>query len=181
MKKLFMMLVLICFSVQAYPQFASDRYSDTYEGDGWLQKGYRGFVEIGVGGDIADGYPSFFISTTHGYQFSEWIFAGAGLGYLYTQENEYDWSEPCSQNSMALYADARLTIPTRSRFYPYADLKLGGSFFGNSGTGIYFNAQLGARYAINENWGISLGWYTNVVPDDNANAPIMGVALGFDF
>lgn len=182
MKKLLVILSLVCFSIPAYSQYASEMYKDTHEYDGWLHKGYRGFIEMGGGGETNSGDGSFFINTTHGYQFSEWIFAGAGLGYLYSQNKLYYYGwESCSVNQMTLYADVRITIPTKSRFYPYIDLKGGGTFFEKDGAGGYFNAELGARYALNEDLGLSLGLYTNVINHEYTEGPILGVALGFDF
>lgn len=184
MKKfIIIILAIVGFALPSYPQFASDRFSDMRESNGWLDKGYRGFVELGGGG--AEGGGSFFINTTHGYQFSEWFFAGAGIGYLYTEteyyhNNHYD-SYTC--DLFEYYADFRLTIPTHSRFYPFADFKLGGVAGGVAGDGIdiYINAELGARFALNHTLGLSLGVYCNYVGYDCADSPILGVALGFDF
>lgn len=181
MKKLLVILSLVCFSIPAYSQYASEMYKDTHEYDGWLHKGYRGFVELGGGADVDERYGSFFINTTHGYQFSEWIFAGGGLGYLYSQYDDYDWPyDRCSANQMMLYADVRVTIPTRSRFYPYIDLKGGVTFFEWYGPAGYFNGELGVRYALNEDLGLSLGVYANAAGYYTQGA-ILGVALGFDF
>ncbi len=170
MKKLLIIIIaIIGFTAPSYSQFASDRYSDVRD-EGWLKKGYRGFVELGGGGcaEFADG--SFFINTTHGYQFSEWIFAGAGLGYL----------GGCYDDLFEFYGDMRVTVPTNSRFYPFADFKLGGATHGDTRS-VYINGELGVRFALNETFGLSLGVYCNYVDDSFAHAPILGGAVGFDF
>ena len=49
-----------------------------------VPSGYKGFLETGLGGVwnqySVDGY-LFKISTTHGYQFNDKVFAGLGVGY----------------------------------------------------------------------------------------------------
>lgn len=174
MKKVIIMIIaIIGFATPSYSQFASDRYRDVRESDGWLQKGYRGFVELGGGGDVNEGYGSFFINTTHGYQFSEWFFAGIGLGYLYADHFHY---EP---NLFEYYGDIHLTIPTTSRFYPFADFKIGGA--SNEGTDLFIHGGIGVRVALNETLGLSLGLNCYYVDSYSASAPFLGAALGFDF
>lgn len=174
MKKLFLIIALAFVTTPAFAQFASDTFSDK-PADGWLKKGYKGFVDLGFGGDTNESKFSFYATTTHGYQFSEWFYAGVGAGYLMTTE-KYNYY---NKGSMLTYLDFRFTIPTSGRIYPYLDLKGGGAFFDiNSG---YFSGSLGARYALTEKLGLSLGVYVNVVHLDLSVGPVMGGAVSFDF
>ena len=179
MKKYILIIVAVLgLAMPAHSQFASELYSNTHEYDGWLHKGYRGFVDIGGGRGSDVG--TFSLTTTHGYQFSQWFFVGAGLGYEYTNTwVEYKGSTYVGwddDNWFLLYLDLRLTIPTQSRFYPYANLKLGAEL-GSESTP-YLRFGIGARYALNENLGLALGPFISVGYKDKASA---GVTLTFDF
>ncbi len=153
---------------------------------GWIKKGYRGFLEIAGGADIKKSMGSMTVNTTHGRQFSSWFFMGGGIGYTYSttkayyrvpdDPKKYYYTDP--HHLFYTYMDMRLTIPTRSRIYPFLDFKIGPAFGQSPG---YINGQAGARYALNKNLGVSLSMYYTNIHISIAPAAIMGVTTAFDF
>lgn len=166
--------LMVAIVLGAKGQVASDLYSNSRYHDGWLQTGYKGNVEFFVGGNEWD--PSFSITTSHGYQFSEWFFLGGGLGY-FNLKDYYDYDDE-NLNAVPIFGDFRLTIPNSSRFYPVADVKLGASIAEYMDGCMYYEASLGARYAINEKLGLSLFFSVRSV---GYTSPSLGGGIGFDF
>lgn len=178
----YILLTLITYCSLA---FAADKMPASYS-DGYLKRGYRGFVEGGAGANVKDGQQSFFVSTTHGRQFSRWYYMGGGISFTRTNTKQY-YREPNNpekhyyndpHNLFHAFMDMRLTVPNRSRFYPYADLKLG---LGGLESIWYLHSQIGARYSVYRNLGISAGVYYTKLNSWAASGPLMGAVVSFDF
>lgn len=112
-----------------------------------LQAGYRGFADLGyiVGtGNYGEGRVEF--TTSHGYQFCPYIFAGIGVGVSYFH------------NSLALgvpvFAHLRSEFLNHS-ITPFLDVKVGYSFVDTKG--VYFTPTVGCRLALNNKLGLSAG------------------------
>lgn len=117
--------------------------------------GYRGFANIEVGPSIiyGDEYFNIGFSTTHGYQFSDHFFLGAGVGFQYTAG--YDIYEP-------------LHIPVYAQFrYDYS-LVSRCSFYAGAGVGYdlahsyYIAPEVGLRFAKNGPVSFNLGIKFNI-------------------
>lgn len=188
MRGIYAIAIIILTSFTAYCQGDATESPDGGNiNSRWIRKGYRGFVETGAGGDVKDSKGSFFVSTTHGRQFSRCFFWGGGFGFVHTTTKQYYrvpdnptkfyYSDP--HNTYFFYMDMRFTVPTRCRFYPYADFKIG---LGGVVESLYYiNWQIGARYALNRTLGLTAGLYCTNLQRFAAAAPIIGVAVGFDF
>ena len=121
------------------------------------ERGYRGFAEwtnrINHHSDIywSKTYFNPGISTSHGYQFNPWLFAGAGIdltlsdiGYL----NHHAYS--LDNTALAIFAEGRTDLKF-GKFTPFADIRLGWNASSN-GT-VYFSPSIGYRF----NWGRKVG------------------------
>lgn len=115
-------------------------------------RGYRGFVDWSNNifhEDSYDGYynynPTWWytgVSTTHGYQFNPWLFAGVGLG-LQNSKSHDSYLVP-------VFAAVRSDLKF-GRFTPFAELR-GGYNLTNDG-GYMFAPTIGYRF----NWGRRIG------------------------
>lgn len=187
MKKIFFISIILLMASAAYGQDNVPKNTANSVGkSGWIKKGYRGFLEVGGGGDVKDSKGSFSINTTHGRQFSRCFFMGGGIGYTRTttkayykvpdDPKKYYYTDP--HDIFYTYMDMRFTVPTRSRYYPFADFKFG---LGGETSVYYVNCQAGVRYGLNRILGLSLSVYCTILEKDAAAGPIMGVTAGFDF
>lgn len=121
------------------------------------ERGYRGFVDwtnrIHHHSDLY-GSKTYFnpgISTSHGYQFNPWLFAGAGIdltlsdiGFL----NHHAYS--LDNTDLSIFAQCRTDLQF-GKFTPFADVRLGWNASSN-GT-VYFSPSIGYRF----NWGRKMG------------------------
>ncbi len=124
------------------------------------QKGYRGFIEwsndvrtptYNYYGKVTEFYTG--VSTSHGYQFNENYFLGAGLAIQKDVKWSNSWLVP-------VFIEAR-TDRKWGKFTPFGDLRIGCNLEEiDTGVGIFLSPSIGYRF----NWGrkvginISLGW-----------------------
>lgn len=126
------------------------------------EKGYRGFTDINTSlrsstflttptASYSEMQSYVGFSTTHGYQFNQYVFFGGGLDVEYNVD--YDmWMVP-------LFINMRTDL-CFGVFTPYIDARLGYNL--TEGSGIYFSPTIGYRFnwgrkvAINLGAGISL-------------------------
>jgi len=136
----------------------------------YLKTGYRGMVEIGGGTNFARydclcAPPTgshFELSTTHGYQFSPYLFLGAGVGMQI---------KDLTQNNFNLGLDFDALIPVfvdfranfnKKKISPFGLFRLG--YLANTNKdlngGVYLNPSLGYRFGIYKKLAInvSLGY-----------------------
>ena len=153
-------------------------------------KGYRGFVDwdnmltidfgflSGYGGDsrIISG-----LTTSHGYQFNNWLYVGGGTGFLYNfnwKKEGYNYDDP--RMIIPIFAEGRLDAKW-GKFTPYLSTQLGVNVAKHGG--IYFSPILGYRF----NWGrktaINLGLGVTLIGLDYYEWPLakFTVRLGFEF
>lgn len=115
-------------------------------------RGYRGFLDWSS--DIRRekvfyGSATNFLTgatTTHGYQFNSWLFAGCGLGL--------EHGSKFNDNIVPVFADVRFD-PQLGTFTPFADLRLGYNCC--DGGGVYFSPSLGYRLDLGRKMGINVG------------------------
>lgn len=122
-------------------------------------KGYRGFADLGYGIGIGDyDFGRFSIETSHGYQFSHYIFLGAGVGFQFSSKYETPGMEIALDKR-----DSKVDIPIfanfhanflKKKFSPFIDLK-GGAYVNNKG-GAYVNAAVGLRIATAERQAVNV-------------------------
>lgn len=142
--------------------------------DDYLETGYKGMADIGYGisaGD-ADAAGRIGFTTTHGYQFNTYLFVGGGIGLNYYHEG--------SIINLPVFADVRATYPIGdTKFAPFVDVKIGYSAIDVSG--YYFTPSVGARYALNENLGLSLGVGYEYQRCEEYNFGAVSIRFGIDF
>lgn len=85
----------------------------------YFEKGYRGNVELSLGGGVG-GFFEPALTTTHGYVFCKGLFAGLGTGIGLRYDGEGFANIP-------FYADVRYS-PLRNRISPFVDMKFGGAY-----------------------------------------------------
>lgn len=120
------------------------------------QRGYRGFVDVGAAfsfnripsldltnGQYMNNHDRFLLlSTTHGYQFNDNLFLGAGVLFGLGEEFE-----------MPIYVDGRYDFKF-NKFTPFADLRIGYNIGKErNSSGFWFSPTIGYRF----NWGRKLG------------------------
>lgn len=148
-------------------------------------KGYKGFVDAGYIFDTSDNNASkFSISTSHGYQFNNYLFLGAGMAIdCYTDADESKFGVPIFANFRANFINKKIT--------PFADLKSGYSIGDINGT--YVALGLGVRFTLQNKMALNLrmeynylqhqlgdynGYY---VYDDYMDIDGIGFKIGLEF
>ena len=105
-----------------------------------VPSGYTGFLETGLGGIwnqySVDGY-LYTISTTHGYQFNDKIFAGLGVGY-----GIGIFSSP---KLLPIYGSFRYVILPTKRVSPVIRARVG-AYYAPKNWGPYGNVGVGVRF-----------------------------------
>lgn len=108
-----------------------------------ITKGYKGYVEAGVGVDCSTANPFFEVTTTHGYQFQH-LYLGLGIG-LTSLTTDVIYAVP-------IFGEARWIFGKEQSWKPFAGIKLGyTAHLYNQGepdklSGIYFSPGFGVEY-----------------------------------
>ncbi len=158
MKKIIVLfLAVVLFSVGAYAadsnvKIGNDGQPLTKKEQRRTLRGYKGFVELGMGltrhdliwinGEKSEDHKprGFGIEalTVHGYQFNNFFFLGGGAGI-----NE------CTETNvmMPIFADMRINVLNR-RITPVLDVKWGYAVGDHSG--VYFSFNAGARFRLDK-------------------------------
>ena len=127
-----------------------------------LQKGYRGFVDLEYYLSIAElSEDHFGFSTTHGYQFKPWLFAGIGAGMKISHNKHYEtnnYGKKKDYYMFPVFADLRFDL-LKNKFCPYLDCRVGYTL-GSKAYGLMVNPSFGCRVGLNEKLAInaSLGY-----------------------
>jgi len=122
-----------------------------------LRHGYRGFADANFTYDIwsSESY-GFDLTTTHGYQFNDFIFIGAGSGIIMSR---FYYDLPGGYKSLSsrafwgipLYAALQCYFTRRTAVKPFAEVRVGGAIGLNkygemSMTGFCGGAGIGIEY-----------------------------------
>lgn len=148
------------------------------------QKGYRGFVDANVDlsfhqGGFGDNTTTVYygLSTSHGYQFNNHYFLGAGM--------MFERHHPVSHNSgleFPIYLHARTDWKLGS-FPIYADVRIGGVILGEYR--FYLSPVVGYRLNIgrksNLNIGIGMNFRGYGWTDEKTLHPQLAIRVGIDF
>ena len=164
------------------------RYAIEHKHHTGVEEGYRGFFDVnmivgndGIYRDINTKGGGF--STSHGYQFSPYIYLGGGMSlqyYSFTEYTENTYSLPFYADFMVNMVDAKIS--------PFFDLKLGYSF--SDIQGVYFSPSLGVRFGLNDNLAInaSVGYslqgygdYYDYWRDNYSNIHCLKIGVGLEF
>lgn len=142
-------------------------------------RGYKGFVEAGYILDLTDNNANRAeLSTTHGFQFNDYLFVGGGAAFnYYTDADAY---------SAPVFASFRANF-TKKRIAPFADAKLGYSI--GDVEGAYATAGIGVRFALARKMALNLKLeyvyqdygYTSYNTDYSESLNGVGIKLGFEF
>lgn len=148
-------------------------------------KGYKGFVDAGYIFDTSDNNAGkFSISTSHGYQFNNYLFLGAGMAIdCYTDTDESQFGVPIFANFRANFINKKIT--------PFADLKSGYSV--GDINGAYVALGLGVRFTLKNKMALNLRMEYNYLQyqfdsynsyydyNDYIDIDGLGVKIGFEF
>lgn len=147
-------------------------------------KGYKGFVETGYIFDLSDCNANRFeLSTTHGYQFNNYLFVGGGAGInFYTDADLY---------SVPLFASFRANFMNK-KITPFADIKSG--YTVGDVEGAFVTVGLGVRFALAKKMALNLKleyayqeydyeyyYSSSSYYYDNESINGIGIKLGFEF
>lgn len=137
-------------------------------------RGYKAFYEVEYGfdmdnyeysnGRLIPDYPScrnLMISTTQGYQFNNFVFAGGGIGMLRYLDGK--------KTLMPVFATVRFNLLNNKRIEPFAEERVGG-VIGTWG-GFYGSTWIGARLKTTDRHAVALsvGVSTHFYRDDRYN------------
>lgn len=122
------------------------------------QRGYRGFIDWSgdiepnvsfllsdhEGGRDSELYMG--LSTSHGYQFNNWLYVGGGAGFEYNFGWKSYYNSGEAHFFVPVFAETRLDAKW-GRFTPFLAMRLGANVVEHGG--IYFSPTVGYRF----NWG----------------------------
>lgn len=143
-----------------------------------LLRGYKGFVDIGYTFRSGWGCDRTEVSTSHGYQFNNFLFLGGGVGVHYYADREYV--------AFPMFVNFRVNY-TKYRITPFGDVKAGYAIGDFDGT--YLALAGGVRFALKRKQAcfVSIGYSAQEVGvyDEYAYDAIVkvskGVSLKFGF
>lgn len=117
------------------------------DGNG-VQRGYRGFMELGytIGTGDWEGTNRVEFSTSHGYQFNPYFYAGVGAGVNYYHEADLV--------EIPVFADLRADI-LNNWITPYVDFKIGYTVY--DAAGFYMSPTVGCRFGFDNNLALNIG------------------------
>ena len=127
------------------------------------QKGYRAFVDWNnfldidfgfLAGEPGDSKVFTGLTTSHGYQFNNWLYVGGGSGFMYNLgwKNYNRYSD--RRFVIPVFAEARLDAKWY-RFTPYFSLQVGANVANHGGE--YISPIIGYRFNWGKNCGINFG------------------------
>lgn len=127
---------------------ATDFYASTTSKDSdFREKGYKWFIDAGAAVGVGTyGNGAVTMSTTHGYQFNPYFYAGAGLALEY----HTGWEKVF----VPIYINGRVNFMT-SRVTPFFDMKLGYSAF--DGSGFYMSPSAGVTISFSQKLALNVG------------------------
>jgi len=146
-------------------------------------RGYKGFVDAGYtfSSEYEDRVE---ISTSHGYQFNNYLFVGGGVGYHYYSDPDVElYAMPIFANFRANFMNKKVT--------PFTDLRVGYSVGDLEGGYAYIG--LGARFqlvkkmALNLTLGFSYqeydyySSYSSWYYEDTTDSSGFNIKFGFEF
>ncbi len=161
MKRIIFLTITALLALNAFGQMAggaSKKYRSSNNSTQVYNRGYKGFVEVGgsVGAHIEehwDGYDithtetlgTFGAYTSHGYQFSSYFFAGAGIGLEYSNDV-----------ILPLFAELRCNIlnPNQHKYTPFVGARAGCNLIGDSG--FWGNIFAGYRFPLQKSLAFNL-------------------------
>ena len=113
------------------------------------QQGYRGFVDGQATFRSGKyGFSRFGVSTTHGYQFRPWLFAGVGYEYyLFKDQMDKKYS------THTIFGDVRIDF-MKSSVDPFLDLRVG--YNTGKNLGLMVSPSMGLRIALGKNTPLAL-------------------------
>ena len=113
------------------------------------QRGYRGFVDGQATFRSGKyGFSRYGVSTTHGYQFRPWLFAGVGYEYyLFKDQMDKKYS------THTIFGDVRIDF-MKSNVDPFFDLRVG--YNTGKNMGLMVSPSIGLRIALGRNTPLAL-------------------------
>lgn len=173
------------------PDTRAAKYDTFDENNRYLKKrnsqtlrGYKGFIEAGY--SFGDDERLEF-NTSHGYQFNNYIFVGAGAGLHFYPDGVYSYDEctivPIFANFRANFINKKIT--------PFADVKTGYSV--GDYEGFYGSVGIGARFTLTGKMALSVmvsysyqeyeDYYYDYHYDyyDTWSTEGLGIKIGFEF
>lgn len=137
MKKTILIIVMALFAITAFAQ--------NEERTGYVPNGYQGFFEENNCFHFDKNMNSTIqLSTTHGFYFSDHIYAGLGVGMEFNSDHFL----------MPFYANVRYVFLNKSAVSPFLSMRLGS--FVSSRVGAYGDLALGVRFSSKRDFAVSI-------------------------
>jgi len=139
------------------------------------ETGYKGFIDLGYTIGVGDwGVDRIELSTSHGYQFNPYLYAGAGIAANYYYDAEVV--------GMPIFAHVRGNILNNS-ISPYVDFRIGYSPLEDC-QGLYMAPSIGCKL---KSFNFSIGYvmqkvkYDGYYGDESDNCGGLSFKFGFEF
>ena len=151
MKKVILSVVMLFMAVSMFAQEQETKVR--------IPSGYQGFLEYGNTWHVFDKeMPNTInLSTTHGFYFSQHIYAGIGIGVDFNSDRAL----------VPIYANMRYVFINNKTVSPVLSLRLGS--FMSSKMGAYGDLAFGVRFASKKDFALSVliaGTYYDKITDD---------------
>lgn len=142
----------------------SNTYNRRSSGSGGENEitGYRGFADMGYTVGIGEWKAGRIeVTTSHGYQFTPYLFMGGGTGI------HYYCTDGAEETVVPLFVDFRANF-IKGKIVPFARIKAGYSFDTSEsfeGLGFYIAPSAGVKFMVSDNFAInfSLGYTSQLV------------------
>ena len=148
--KTLVVIIMMTVAMPVFAQFTTGGKSNGISSsENYLHTGYKGMVDAGYGIGVGDfGVDRIIVTTSHGYQFCPYFFAGVGTGINYYHDSDA-WGVP-------IFANLRGSLPiSNTKFAPFLDMKIGYSVA--DAEGFFFSPSIGTRIATSNRCGLNIG------------------------
>lgn len=144
-------------------------------------RGYKAFVDVAYGFAVDDDFgelsDKIIVSTSHGYQFSNFFYLGGGMALEYYTQN--GWKSA----AFPFFVEGRINLLSDKRVLPFISGRVGytlGCLHGD-----YFDIQLGGRLKLKQRRAVYVAFTMSFMPSmedekvDDTNG--LGIRVGLEF
>lgn len=144
-------------------------------------RGYKAFVDVAYGfavsDDIGELSDKIIVSTSHGYQFSNFFYLGGGMALEYYTQN--GWKSA----AFPFFVEGRINLLSDKRVLPFISGRVGYTL--GCLHGAYFDIQLGGRLKLKQRRAVYVAFTMSIMPSmenekvDDTNG--LGIRVGLEF
>lgn len=182
MKKTWLLMAFA--AILAFPARAAEPVSPAAEKRvlPWqTMRGYKAFVDVAYGFAVSDDFDELsdkiIVSTSHGYQFSNFFYLGGGMALEYYTQN--GWKSA----AFPFFVESRINLLSDKRLLPFISGRAGYTL--GCLHGAYFDIQLGGRLKLKQRRAVYAAFTLSIMPNmegervDDTNG--LGIRVGLEF